>query len=252
MKVLHAELLTYLEQYANPKKAAKEKAYLYSDLKHYGLSSAQRGTFYKQHKNKIKSLVKAEAIEFIKFFWDKPSFDERCVAIGIINDHKEKLTLEDMNLIEQLMREANGWAFLDSLIIPIMPHILKQDSKAYAYLTKWIADDDYWVRRSALLAQLLFFRDGFGGNKQLFFELAKSQFDESWIDKAYASIEDRKRARFFIRKATGWTLREISQKDPESVVDFLNNNKHEMSGLSYREGARKLPDEYKKRLKVSS
>ena len=154
-------------------------------------------------------------------------------------------------LIEKLMRESNGWAFLDSLIIPIMPLLFEKDSReVYKYLKKWIEDDDFWVRRSALLAQVLPFRANKGGDKNLFFELATSQFDESWIEEKYKDPEKRKRARFFIRKAIGWAIREISKKDPETAFDFLQKHKGEMSGLSFREGSRKLPEDLQKKLSV--
>ncbi len=57
-----------------------------------------------------------------------------------------------------------------------------------------------------------------------------------------------KRAKFFIRKAIGWTLREMSQKDPKVVFEFLKANKNKMSGLSFREGSRKLPESFRKKI----
>ena len=41
----------FLEKNGNPQKARKEKAYLYSELKHYGLDRKIHGTFYKKHKD---------------------------------------------------------------------------------------------------------------------------------------------------------------------------------------------------------
>jgi 3-methyladenine DNA glycosylase AlkD len=61
-----------------------------------------------------------------------------------------------MPLIEKLMKESKGWMLLDELIIPIMPILLERDRRAYAYLDKWIKDNDFWARRSALLSQLIF------------------------------------------------------------------------------------------------
>ena len=248
LKAFHKKYLEYLKHEYNPKRAKKEKQYLYSSLKHYGLSVQKRDAFFKSVKTELKALLKKEALDFVKYFWAQPSHEEKSVALSILNLNVNKLTLADMPLIEKLMRESKGWAFLDSLIIPIMPTILNGDSKGYDYLRKWIADNDFWVRRSALLAQLLFFRQNKGGNKDLFFELARSQFDESWITKVYGDQADimgikggeGKRARFFIRKAIGWVLRDMSVKDPKAVIKFLSENKKKMSGLSYREGGRKL------------
>ncbi len=239
---------TFLEAKQDQKRAVKEKAYLYSDLKHYGLKAAIRRQFLKQHKTWIKQLSKKAILSLIKQLWAEGIYEKRIMALEILQLHKDKLNIQDMPLIEKLMRESQGWALLDNLIIPLMPTILEKNKKAYRYLHKWIKDDDYWVRRSALLAQLLFFRYDEGGDRDLFFLLAKSQFDENWIEEIYSDREQIKRARFFIRKAIGWTLREMSKTRPEIVFKFLQKNKNAMSGLSFREGSRKLPEKYQQSL----
>jgi 3-methyladenine DNA glycosylase AlkD len=239
----------FLKENSNVERSRKEKAYLYSDLKHYGVSVWQRRKFVKKRQKVLKSLSKKEAISLVEHLWSRPYFEERAFALNILNLHANKLNIYDMPLIERLMKESKGWAFLDSLIIPIMPHILEKNKKAYKFLEKWIEENDFWVRRSALLAQLLFFRKGNGGNKKLFFQMAKAQFNEDWIGQIYTDKLQIKRAKFFIRKAIGWTLREMSIKDPSAVFKFLKENKSEMSGLSFREGSRKLSQQYQKKLK---
>lgn len=219
----------------------QEKRYLYSDLKHYGVSMWEMEAYFQKHKKEIENLSKSDALDLAKALWKSPSHEERSMALRVLQAHKEELNTSDMPLIEIMMRGARGWALLDELIIPLMPEILEKDEKAYQYLHKWIKDDDFWVRRSALLAQQMFFRKKGGGDLALFFEMAKSQFDESWIDKNYPDTLQRKRARFFIRKSIGWTIREISVKQPDVVRRFLAENKDKMSGLSFREGSRKLP-----------
>lgn len=252
MQNLQKEYTKFLQEHLNKERAVKEKAYLYSQLKHYGVSVWERKKFVKKYKKELAVLSKKRILKLVKLFWKKQSHEEKSLALNMLNLHKDKLTIKDMPLIEKLMRESKGWVFLDSLIIPIMPKILKKEPKAYLYLKQWIKDDDYWVRRSALLAQLLFFRENKGGDKKLFFKLAKSQFDEAWIDKKYKDALQRKRAKFFIRKAIGWTIREMSHKDPKSAFTFLKMYKSKMSGLSFRDGSRKLPENLQKKLQNSA
>jgi len=239
-ETFHKKYLKFLLQNKNPTRAKKEKQYLYSKHKHYGLSSRLQDTYFKELKKELTSLSKNEAFNLAKLLWSQPSHEEKSFALRILNLHSDKLNINDMPLIEKLMRESEGWVYLDNLIIPIMPIILKKDKTAYKYLKNWIKDNDFWVRRSALLAQNLFFRKGEGGDRDLFFELAKSQFDESWIPLIYKSAEEKKRVTFFIRKAIGWALRVMATKEPNIVEKFLEENKNKMSGLSYREGGKKL------------
>lgn len=53
---------------------------------------------------------------------------------------------------------------------------------------------------------------------------------------------------FFIRKAIGWCLREISKANPEEAFDFLMKIKDRASGLTLREGSRRLPEKYRKKI----
>ncbi|AKM79685.1 MAG: alkylation repair enzyme protein [Candidatus Beckwithbacteria bacterium GW2011_GWB1_47_15] len=234
----------FLKENYNAERARQEKRYLYSTLKHYGVSVWQMRKFFKKWQKEMARLNKKQALAWAKLFWAQPSHEEKSLALGVLNIHKDKLTLADMPLIEKMMRESRGWALLDYLMIPLMPGILEKDKRAYKYLTKWIKDNDFWVRRSALLAQNLFFRYGNGGDKKLFFKLAESQFDEAWIDKVYQDRLMNKRAKFFIRKAIGWALREMGEKDPKAVLAFTKKNKSKMSGLSYREATRKIEPKF--------
>jgi 3-methyladenine DNA glycosylase AlkD len=238
----------FLDDNTDPIKAEKEKKYLYSEQKHYGIYSGQWGPFYKKHGDFLKALDKKEALDLVKHLWVQPSWEERMMGVSILNMHQEKLDASDMPLIEKMMRESKGWAYLDSLIIPIMPILLEKDPTLYSYLKKWVVDNDFWVRRSALLAQLLFFRQKDKGDFELFFEFARAQLDETWIDKIYKDKLLNKRAKFFIRKAIGWVLRDMSIKNPNIVVRFLHQNKAKMSGLSFREGSRKLPENLRNRI----
>ena len=53
---------------------------------------------------------------------------------------------------------------------------------------------------------------------------------------------------FFIRKAIGWVLREISKKDPAYVAEYTGQHITAMSGVTFREAIRRLPERHAARL----
>jgi 3-methyladenine DNA glycosylase AlkD len=55
---------------------------------------------------------------------------------------------------------------------------------------------------------------------------------------------------FFIRKAIGWVLREISKRDPEWVTNWTAAHASEMSGVTFREAVRRLPEPAAARLRT--
>jgi 3-methyladenine DNA glycosylase AlkD len=92
-------------------------------------------------------------------------------------------------------------------------------------LDRWATDKDFWVRRASLLALLLPIRAG-GGDFERFGRYADPMLEET---------------EFFIRKAIGWMLRETAQKQPKLVHAWLLPRAQRASGLTIREGTRKLP-----------
>jgi 3-methyladenine DNA glycosylase AlkD len=77
-----------------------------------------------------------------------------------------------------------------------------------------------WKRRGAIIAQLL----------------AREQTD---LELLWACIEPNRRdGEFFVRKAIGWSLRELSKTDAEAVLRYVDT--HELSPLSRREALKWL------------
>jgi 3-methyladenine DNA glycosylase AlkD len=48
---------------------------------------------------------------------------------------------------------------------------------------------------------------------------------------------------FFIRKAIGWVLRELSKQDPAYVAAWTQLHLDRMSGVTFTEAVRRLPPE---------
>jgi 3-methyladenine DNA glycosylase AlkD len=87
-------------------------------------------------------------------------------------------------------------------------------------LDRWAKDDDSWMRRAALLP----LRAG-GGDRARFSRYAD------------AMLEVRE---FFVRKAIGRVLREVSQKDPAWESAWLAPRAARCSGVTWREATRYL------------
>jgi 3-methyladenine DNA glycosylase AlkD len=91
-------------------------------------------------------------------------------------------------------------------------------------LDRWATDDDFWIRRSALLAWLRPLRAGVPLERFL-----------SYADAMLGEKE------FFIRKAIGWVLREVGKRRPEEVTAWLAPRTHRSSGVTMREATKYLP-----------
>ncbi len=62
----------FLRDNYNAERAVKEKAYLYSDLKHYGIPSGLSKKFVIKYKKEIVALNKAKTLQLVKLLWKQP------------------------------------------------------------------------------------------------------------------------------------------------------------------------------------
>jgi 3-methyladenine DNA glycosylase AlkD len=156
------------------------------------------------------------------------------VAVALLERRTGDLVTRDLDLIEDLLRRSHTWALVDWLCTKVASPVVEDDPQATRpVLERWSTDDDFWVRRASMLAQLPGLRAG-GGDFDLFAAFAARMAGEQ---------------EFFIRKAIGWVLRDVSKKRPHLVSAFLAKHVHEVSALTLREGCKYLPDDEREALR---
>lgn len=224
------EFRAILNKLKNPQKAEREKAYLKSKYSFYGVSYWDLDSLVKDFRKKNPTLEKDRLFKLVNKLWQSNYHEEKTLAIKLLESYSSYLSLKDMNLIEEMLEASLGWDHVDEISCHLVSAILAKNKKAFEYLKRWSVSDNFWMRRASMISQILLFRDG-RGDKELFFDIAQKLLTEK---------------EFFIRKAIGWTLREMSKNDPDSVSKFLRKYKDRMSGLTLREGSRRLPLTLKK------
>jgi 3-methyladenine DNA glycosylase AlkD len=230
------ELERKLRAVGDEERARGAKAYLKSDLEFIGVSAkplrAVAGTFLADH----PELERESLISLALALWDRSVYELRAVVVALLERRAGGLGSEDLALVEGLLRRSNTWALVDWLCTKVASPIVDRDpDEASAVLERWSRDGDFWVRRASMLAQLPALRAG-RGDFELFAACAGRMVGEK---------------EFFIRKAIGWVLRDVSKKRPELAYAFLANHIHEVSGLTLREGAKYLSEAQREELQKS-
>ncbi len=155
-------------------------------------------------------------------------------AVEILTLAAPRLGAGELTVVERLVRESGTWALVDGLAGSVAGEIALRDPRSWPVIDRWAADADFWVRRSALLALLRGIRDRRP-------DLAR------FTRYAEPMLAERE---FFIRKAIGWVLREISKRDPAWVASWTELRLAEMSGVTFREAVRRLPAADAERLRA--
>jgi 3-methyladenine DNA glycosylase AlkD len=100
-----------------------------------------------------KGLDRDGAVRLVEELWSAPTFERRMAAALILELHADELRSEDLSLIERLIRESQTWALVDVLSGDVVGE-MGLHLRIQRMLDRWARDDDVWVRRSSLLAEL--------------------------------------------------------------------------------------------------
>lgn len=220
-----------------PTRAAGAKAYMRSDLAFTGTTVPDirriASAWLRTHKDLDGKDLRAVA----EALWRPREFESRLLATVLLQRRGVLLGPKDLPWLERMLREAQAWALLDNLAPYAVNDVLADPALRRRTLTRWAKDEDFWMRRTALLTLHLDLARG-EGDWPLWVQLAEGQLEDQprWA-KAKPSADER----FFIRKALGWVLRDRSKARPQDTLKFLEQNRGRLSGLTLREATRRLP-----------
>ena len=215
---------TCLSDASDPERAEKGKAYLKSPFRFFGNKVPFIGNMAKEFRRANKEAGRKYFFGLAKRLWGSEYHEEKILAVKLLEQYPQYLDIDAMPVLEKMLSESTGWDHIDGISIYLVGEVLKKDKAAYAYLKKWKGSNNFWMRRSSMISQILLFRKG-EGDMKLFFGFAEEMIEEK---------------EFFIRKAIGWTLREMTKASPDEVFDFLMKVKDRASGLTLREGSKRL------------
>jgi 3-methyladenine DNA glycosylase AlkD len=213
-----------LEPLGTTERAVGEKKYLKSDLEFLGVTVPEVRRVAKAWLRERPELRHGELVALVRELWGRGVNELRRFAIELLTLRLDLLRAADMEVLERLLRDSHTWAYVDAIAVHIAGDLAERYPSLADTLDRWARDGDFWIRRSAMLALLLPLRDGAG------------DWDR-FAGYADRMLEDKE---FFIRKAIGWVLREISKKRPDLVIGFVGERIDRISGVSLREAVRHL------------
>jgi 3-methyladenine DNA glycosylase AlkD len=208
----------------DPARASQEKRYLKSDLSHLGVAMKPLRQVAVEA---ARGLDREQTLALAAELWAAPVHERRMAAIEILIRNVRLLTAGDLPVAEQLIRDSRTWAYVDALAIKIVGVLALRHRGLGATLDRWVHDEDFWIRRTSLLALLPGIRAGDGDLDRL------AAYGDALVEET----------EFFIRKALGWVLRELAKPDPAWVTAWVAARVGIISGVTIREAVRHLPED---------
>lgn len=157
--------------------------------------------------------------------WDLPQREYHYAAVDLLRRQWKTLTLADTGAMLGLAQRKSWWDTVDGLadvVGDVVRRARTTDPGAQRVMDTALKHDNLWVRRIAMLHQLGWRDDT--DEKRLFDYALKLAHEDD----------------FFIRKATGWALRDYAHHHPEAVRGFLARAGDRLSPLTQREAGKHL------------
>jgi len=165
-----------------------------------------------------------------EFLWTQKQRECQYVACDMLTSvakskkysHLFEPVSKNIDRVEQLIITKSWWDTVDCLAPRIAWSMLTRTGPTALRkrAEKWIASDNIWLQRSAIILQLH----------------AKQQTDVDLLTEVI--LHRASSTEFFVRKGAGWALREYSKVDPKAVRRFIDKHSNVLSGLTIREGSK--------------
>ncbi|MFG2196406.1 DNA alkylation repair protein [Streptomyces sp. NPDC048639] len=154
--------------------------------------------------------------------WELPEREYQYFAADYLRRHVKRCSSGFLPVARHLVATRSWWDTVDTLAAHVVGPLVAADPRLAAAMDTWIADENLWIARTALLHQLRY--KGATDTERLFGYCLRQ-----------ADHRD-----FFIRKAIGWALREYAKTDPEAVRSFVESARDRLAPLSVREALKNI------------
>lgn len=218
--LLLSALRSELASLHDPARALEKQAYMKSTMPFWGVSNEATRSIAKRLIAAHPVVDAATFMREVREVWDGATHrEERYAAIDFTADKRARAfhTKAILPLYEHMIRTGAWWDLVDAIAPPRFPLLFDNEPSMPRVMRIWAKSDDLWIRRAAILSQLK----------------RKTKTDLKLFEDCLAPSLTSKE--FFLRKAIGWSLRELGKTNATFVKQYVDAHRAEMSGLSIRE-----------------
>lgn len=223
MIALVQEIQSALENAKDPNRVEQMEAYMKNHFSFIGVMSGPRKAVFQQFKPQLQLLSPEQSWEFVYECWVNPYREVHYLAIDqLLASYKKNALSSDGQHFTFLLSNQTWWDSLDLIATHSVCHFARQFPSAFSELAQeWESSANFWLHRTLLIHQLKF-------KQQTNLELLQYYIHAFKWNKE-----------FFIQKAIGWSLREVSKWNPDWVRQVVESEN--LLGLARREAMKYVP-----------
>lgn len=225
MKIPSLQLIEQLETafiaQQNTERARAVAAYMKNRFPFYGMEATIRRNIQKPFIVVLKSMEnRTDRWELIRDLWAKDEREFHYFAQDWLNTWPNKWMDEaDADELKWLITQQAWWDSVDTIASNYLGKWAQAfPKKARETFEEWRYEPVFWLNRACLIYQLKF----------------KDAVDIPYLESLIVQLLPNKE--FFIQKAIGWSLRQLSKFHPDEVRRILAT--YPIKGLAYREASK--------------
>jgi len=221
------QALDELRAKAQPGRAEQALAYHKIDRPYLGVANPEINDIVKGWR---KHMTVDERVALADALWKTNIYEARVTAAKLLTQARIKPDQAVWDLIASWVPDFDCWAIADHAAMAGQKRLVADPSRL-DQVEEWTKSDQMWARRAALVFTLAWTKQ----NHPKPDEIAARERILEW---AAGYVDD---PEWFIQKAVGWWLRDLSKHDPQRVCDFLDIYGHRMKNFSRKEASKYLP-----------
>lgn len=224
---MHEPYLAELEALTDPARAIDMRKYHKADRRYLGLRNPQIDALTKTWRTQIDTPTRVALSDAL---WQTDIYEARLAAAKLLT--QARIRPDDTpawDLIASWTPDFDSWAIADHACMAGQKR-LAADPTRLDLVETWVTSDHMWTRRAALVSTLPWTKQ----NHPKPAELAARDRILGW---AATLVPD---PQWFIQKAIGWWLRELSKHDAPRTTAFINAHGTDMKPFAVKEALRYL------------
>jgi 3-methyladenine DNA glycosylase AlkD len=220
------DALTALEALIEPGRAEGMAAYHKQSRQVLGIPNPALNDITKSWR---QTLNVEQRVQLASNLWQTNIFEARLAALKVLTQARLRPDEAAWELIASWTADFDSWAIADHACMAGQKRVVADPTRLDQVET-WTTSEHMWTRRAALVITLPWTKQNHPKPEEL-------QARDRILGWAASYVTDHT---WFIQKAIGWWLRDLSKHDPERVRAFLNKHADGMKPFAVKEASKRL------------
>lgn len=224
---MHEPYLAALQARADPTRSVDMRKYHKFDRVYLGLTNPQINDLTKTWRQETDAPTRVAIADGL---WQTDIYEARLAAAKLLT--QARIRPDDnaaWDLIASWTPDFDSWAIADHACMAGAKRLMADPSRLDA-VAHWVASDHLWTRRAALVSTLPWTKHNHPKPQ----ERADRDRILGWAAELVADHQ------WFIQKAIGWWLRELSKHDADRTTAFIDAHGAAMKPFAVKEALRHL------------